>query len=437
MSAPSIELSMIVKDGAGSLARCLESVRGLVDRIVLGDTGSTDDTVTVARSFGAEILPIPWQNDFARARNRVLEHSRCDWILVLDADEMLDATAQSLLPQAIARPDIVAYELRRWNYVRTSNTWSGNEVALPNPFLVEASRPYPAYVRSRSTRLFHRHPGIRFTRPVHEDVAESVRSLGLAHEFAPFVIHHFGQVEDRHETRKRKNDLYGEIGRQHLLANPTDVRTHIELGWVELAHHDRPETALQLFSQAAQLDSRNADAWLFTGVCLVRLNRCDEALQPLAQAEALAPNSTVLHEALGDAHFQRADYALASQSYARAQVLGAACVLIDAKHGCCEILLGHPTQGLKRVVYAIQREPDFAALYDFAIVAAELARKPKMAALIAVRRTSLGNLTARHALLRQGLAQFPNDPALLAAIKQPPASSQLPMLPTRSPTPYA
>src|SRR5271168_4591252 len=215
MSGPSVELLMIVKNGAASLRRCLESVACLVDRIVLGDTGSSDDTVAIARSFGAEILSIPWQNDFAHARNAVLDQSRCDWILVLDADEMLDATAQTLLPQAIARDDVFAYELRRWNYVATTNSWSGDEGGLANPFLVEAARAYPAYVRSRSTRLFRRHPGIRFSRPVHEDVVESVRALGLPLVPAPFVIHHFGQVEDTHQTRKRKNDLYGEIGRQH------------------------------------------------------------------------------------------------------------------------------------------------------------------------------------------------------------------------------
>src|SRR5271168_5401002 len=121
MSGPSVELLMIVKDGAASLRRCLESVAPLVDRIVLGDTSSTDDTVAIARSFGADILSISWKNDFAHARNSVLQHSRCDWILVLDADEMLDATAIPLLPQAIARPDIFAYYLWRWNYVRNTS----------------------------------------------------------------------------------------------------------------------------------------------------------------------------------------------------------------------------------------------------------------------------------------------------------------------------
>jgi tetratricopeptide (TPR) repeat protein len=427
---------MIVKDGGASLGRCLASVSGLIDRIVLGDTGSTDDSLAIARSFGAEIVSVPWQNDFAHARNLVLEHSRCDWILVLDADEMLDATARTLLPEAIAREDVLAYELQRWNYVHTSNSWSGDEGALANPFLVEAARPYPAYVRSRSTRLFRRHPGVRFTRPVHEDVAESVRALGHLSVPAAFVIHHFGQVEDPQELRKRKNDLYDAIGRQHLLANPTDARTHCELGFVELAHRCCPERALPLFAQATKLNPRSAEAWLFVGICLVRLKRFAEALQPLAQSEQLVPNRIVLQETLGDAHFHRGDYPQAAQAYARAQALGGTCALIDAKHGSCEILLGQPKQGLERVVAALRREPDFPELYDVATVAAQMARNPKMAALIAVRRTSLAKPTAEHfrraaeltlstdnpdrarALLEAGLAQFPADPTLQAALQQ-------------------
>src|SRR5579872_6940376 len=88
---PTLELQMIVKNGvAAGLARCLSSVAPFVDRIVIGDTGSTDATADVARQFGAELLTLPWEDDFARARNRLLDQSRCDWILILDADESLD-----------------------------------------------------------------------------------------------------------------------------------------------------------------------------------------------------------------------------------------------------------------------------------------------------------------------------------------------------------
>lgn len=81
---------MIVKDGGAALGRCLASVAPFVDRILLGDTGSGDGSPALARGFGAEVVAIRWEEDFSRARNRVLEQAQCDWILVLDADEILD-----------------------------------------------------------------------------------------------------------------------------------------------------------------------------------------------------------------------------------------------------------------------------------------------------------------------------------------------------------
>ncbi|MBB5061668.1 glycosyltransferase involved in cell wall biosynthesis, partial [Granulicella aggregans] len=90
---PTLELSMIVKNGEASIARCIESVLGIADHITIGDTGSTDNTLHIARSLGASIVSVPWNDDFAAARNAVLAHATCDWIIFLDADEMLDQTS--------------------------------------------------------------------------------------------------------------------------------------------------------------------------------------------------------------------------------------------------------------------------------------------------------------------------------------------------------
>jgi glycosyltransferase involved in cell wall biosynthesis len=68
MAEPTIELSMIVKDGATTLERCIRSVASCVDRVVVGDTGSTDATAEIARKCGAAVVQIPWERDFARVR---------------------------------------------------------------------------------------------------------------------------------------------------------------------------------------------------------------------------------------------------------------------------------------------------------------------------------------------------------------------------------
>lgn len=85
----SISLSMIVKNEEKYLRNCLESVKNVVDEIVLVDTGSTDNTIKVAQEFNAKIYYFDWINDFSAARNFALSQSTGDWILYLDADERI------------------------------------------------------------------------------------------------------------------------------------------------------------------------------------------------------------------------------------------------------------------------------------------------------------------------------------------------------------
>ena len=92
--AQRISLCMIVKDEEEMLPRCLESVRGAVDEIIVVDTGSSDRSVDIAREYGASVVEFAWCEDFAAARNAGLERASGDWILFLDADEALEATAR-------------------------------------------------------------------------------------------------------------------------------------------------------------------------------------------------------------------------------------------------------------------------------------------------------------------------------------------------------
>jgi len=84
---PKLSLAMIVKNESRCLARCLQSVKGIVDEIVVADTGSTDDTANIAREFGAKVSNFDWVDDFAAAKNFAIDQTAGDWILVLDADE--------------------------------------------------------------------------------------------------------------------------------------------------------------------------------------------------------------------------------------------------------------------------------------------------------------------------------------------------------------
>jgi glycosyltransferase involved in cell wall biosynthesis len=80
---------MMVKNEERNLARCLLSLRPVVDEIVLIDTGSNDRTVEIAKEHGATVYHSPWANDFSYHRNESLEHARGQWCFVVDADEEL------------------------------------------------------------------------------------------------------------------------------------------------------------------------------------------------------------------------------------------------------------------------------------------------------------------------------------------------------------
>lgn len=98
-----LALVMIMRNEERCLARCLDSVKGVVDEMIVLDTGSTDDSVRIAESRGARVYHYAWGDDFAAARNAALDHSSARWNLVLDADEWIgDAPDKAMLSRALA-----------------------------------------------------------------------------------------------------------------------------------------------------------------------------------------------------------------------------------------------------------------------------------------------------------------------------------------------
>ena len=113
--APLVSACLIVKDEEAMLAECLESVRDLVSEVVVYDTGSSDNTVTIAKAAGARVIEGHWEDSFAQARNAALVHACGEWVLSIDADERLqadpDAVRRQILdPESDAEAYLVAIE---------------------------------------------------------------------------------------------------------------------------------------------------------------------------------------------------------------------------------------------------------------------------------------------------------------------------------------
>jgi glycosyltransferase involved in cell wall biosynthesis len=102
---PKLSLCMIARDEERTIGAALRAARPFCDEMIVVDTGSTDHTREIAAELGARVVSEPWQDDFARARNRSLEEARGDFALVLDADEVIDARCGLDVREAISRPD--------------------------------------------------------------------------------------------------------------------------------------------------------------------------------------------------------------------------------------------------------------------------------------------------------------------------------------------
>jgi len=105
---PLMSAVMIIRNESRRLARCLASIRPIVEQICIVDTGSTDDSIDIARSFGAEVIESPWADDFSRHRNEAADMAVGKWLLIIDGDEEFETPQVTALHACISRLEAIA-----------------------------------------------------------------------------------------------------------------------------------------------------------------------------------------------------------------------------------------------------------------------------------------------------------------------------------------
>lgn len=231
-----ISLCMIAKDEEQNISRCLASVAGAVDEIIVVDTGSADGTRQVAREFGAQVYSFPWNDNFSDARNASLELATGDWILFLDADEELAQESREVLRRVTAKEDVEGYFVKIINYL-------GNEGWIETcPDLV--------------FRLFRNRPDYRFRGAVHEQIADVILEKNHRAKYQvaeELVILHYGYLDGQIQT-KRKKERNLDLLRQELTRSPDNRLLRYHYG-VELYRAGRfEEAAAELVAAASGID---------------------------------------------------------------------------------------------------------------------------------------------------------------------------------------
>jgi glycosyltransferase involved in cell wall biosynthesis len=241
-----LSLCMIVKNAERSLAACLDSVRDLACELIVVDTGSTDRTARIAAGYGAEVIPFDFTIvDFAAARNRAIARARGRWILMLDADEILDQASLPIIEKLVALDEDAGYILERHNH---------------SP---DSSSPTVDYV----VRLFANRGNHRYRGRVHETIDASILSGGGRLHTTGIRIDH-NLAADR-EARRRKNHWYIEILKEEIAADPSDDS---RLDFLAAEYHQ-----LEMFDEATEIAERivhmrplDPRAHLFAGIYHLR-----------------------------------------------------------------------------------------------------------------------------------------------------------------------
>ncbi len=250
---------MIVRNEENNLPHCLESVRGLFDEIVIVDTGSTDRTTEIARSFGARVFDFPWVDDFGAARNAALARATGDYAFWLDADDVVEPQEREKLERLFRRlrpaqahgdvrpPALFGEGLPTPPKGATEGL---HDIARPQvPFapprpaayvLKCACDPSPDGTGGDTVvdhiRLFPLREGVRWTYRVHEQILPGLRRAGIMTVWTDITIRHTGYVDQA--LRGRKLERNARILHAELEEQPDEPFVLFNLGAIAVESKD-------------------------------------------------------------------------------------------------------------------------------------------------------------------------------------------------------
>ena len=274
-----LSLCMIVKNEEDNIERCISSVNELVNEIIVVDTGSSDRTKEIARRLGAKVYDFVWTDSFSDARNFALSKASGEWILILDADEVISPSDCDKLKKLIGKPDskTFAYSFTTRNYVTELNTvdWIAND----GKYREESGT---GWFPGEKVRLFPNKPDIRFEYPVHERIELSLERSAIKIQRCDIYVHHYGTLEQ--EKEKSKAEAYYALARKKLYEQGSNDVTALHELAVQAATLGKHEEALEYLEKLIILKPDFSRAFLSMGNNYFNLRRYNDALSSYNKA---------------------------------------------------------------------------------------------------------------------------------------------------------
>lgn len=276
MSRPSVTLACIMKNEEENLPRMMESVKDCFDEIIITDTGSTDNSVEVAKKLGAEVYHFNWINDFAAARNASFDPVKTDFVMWLDLDDVL-LNKEGFINWRNDVMGLADYWIATYHYASDSS-----------------GKPVCSFARER---VFRRDRGMRWKYFVHE-------GLMPVSPFGPikmqitnvWSVKHMRTDADLIKDRSRNLNLFAN-------RNDLDARMLYYYG-KELFEAGQTKEAVEKLKAAiarAELEMHDRIlAMQYLCFAYMQLEQFDKVIEMANQGVILTPNRAEFHSLIGD-----------------------------------------------------------------------------------------------------------------------------------------
>ncbi|MFT4553398.1 MAG: glycosyltransferase involved in cell wall biosynthesis [Chlamydiales bacterium] len=271
-----LTLCLIVKNESRFLEKCVRSVDSIVSKIVIVDTGSTDDTLEIARSLTPDVMEVPFKNNFSEARNYALQFVDTPWVLYLDADECFEKKeAEALLQVAQSSPsNISGYRVWRYNFFGNGGWYT-----------------------SKNLKLFRNDPTIRYEGLVAESVKNSITRYGGEILDAPVVLNHFGHCRSA-DDRDKKAEYYLRLMKEEVKQDP---KNHRILGYIGLIQRTlgKFDEALEAVEKSVSLGSDSSHSYYCQAQVLRSVGKDEEALEAYKKSLEMNPEDPLMWNMIG------------------------------------------------------------------------------------------------------------------------------------------
>lgn len=309
----SLSICFVTRNQEQTLPRALASVVGLADEVIVLDTGSTDDTVRVAREGGARTVAFSWDDDFSAACNAALDEARCEWFLLLNHDEEVEPIAASAFREHLGLNQVCAYQLRIQH--------------------IQKEGQGPPYMESTPVRMFRKQSGVRYVGRLHPHFVVPMTELaeweGRVIALAKITLRHHAYLSvptpDKlrwtlhlleRELADRPDQLHYRIEQGLTLLRLNDLRGHEVLG----------EAMTKVWAQRAATASPSPSVAQLLEYLLTTSQerlKCAAHREPVTElALRWFPRSPVLMWHIAQLRFGQGDFAGAAELLGRLHELG-------------------------------------------------------------------------------------------------------------------